>query len=50
MLLKHDDIDAGAGKQKAEHHAGRAASGDGTGCGDFLRRHAYPLASSMALR
>src|SRR5213592_1351568 len=28
MLLEHDDVDAGAGQQKTEHHAGRATAGD----------------------
>ena len=29
VLLQHHDIDAGAGQQEAQHHAGRAAAGDG---------------------
>ena len=33
VLLQHHDIDAGAGQQEAQHHAGRAAAGDGAlGC------------------
>jgi len=28
MLLQHDDIDAGAREQQAEHHAGGTATGD----------------------
>ena len=28
MLLQHDDVDAGARQQEAEHHAGGAAAGD----------------------
>ena len=31
VLLQHDDVDAGAGEQQAEHHAGRAAAGDAAG-------------------
>ena len=31
VLLQHDDIDAGARQQKAEHHAGRPAADDATG-------------------
>jgi hypothetical protein len=49
VLLQHQDVDAGAGEQEAEHHAGRAAPGDGAGRRDFLRhpdltRHARPCA------
>ena len=40
VLLQHHDVDAGARQEKAEHHAGRAASGDGALCGDGLRCHA----------
>ena len=29
VLLEHHDVDAGARQQKAEHHAGRPAAGDG---------------------
>ena len=28
VLLQHDDVDAGAREQEAEHHAGRPAAGD----------------------
>ena len=28
VLFQHDDIDAGAREQKAEHHPGRSAAGD----------------------
>ena len=28
VLFQHDDVDAGARQQKAEHHAGRSAAGD----------------------
>ena len=31
VLFQHRDIDAGASEEKAEHHAGRAAAGDGAG-------------------
>ena len=34
VLLQHHDIDAGAGEQIAEHHAGRPASGDAAASGD----------------
>ena len=34
VLLQHDDLDAGAGEQEAEHHAGRSAAGDATACGE----------------
>ena len=49
VLLQHQDVDAGAGEQEAEHHAGRAAAGNGAGRRDFLRhpdltRHARPCA------
>ena len=30
VLLQHHDLDAGAAKQIAEHHAGRAAADDAT--------------------
>src|SRR5262249_215403 len=35
VLLQHHHFDAGAGKQKAEHHARRATTGEATGCGDL---------------
>ena len=40
VLLQHHDIDAGAGQQKAQHHAGRAATGDGALGGDGFGCHA----------
>ena len=49
VLLQHHDVDAGAGQQETEHHAGWAAAGDGAGGGNGLR-HGYPPASTMALR
>ena len=49
VLLQHHDVDAGAGQQEAEHHAGRTAAGDGAGRG-YRLRHGYPPASTMALR
>ena len=49
VLLQHHDVDAGAGQQEAEHHAGRTAAGNGAGRG-YLLRHDYPPASTMALR
>ena len=36
MLLQHDHLDAGAREQEAQHHAGRPAAGDATGCLDWL--------------
>jgi hypothetical protein len=30
MFFQNDDVDTGAGKQKAQHHARRAATGDAT--------------------
>ena len=32
VLLQHDDIDAHTRQQKPQHHAGRSAAGDATGC------------------
>ncbi len=39
VLLQHDDIDAGARQQEAEHHPGRPAAGDAALGGDRLRGH-----------
>ena len=39
VFFQHDDVDAGAGEKKPEHHAGRAAAGDGASRGDLLGRH-----------
>jgi hypothetical protein len=39
VLFEHDHVDAGAGEQDAEHHAGRPAAGDAT-AGLDRRRHA----------
>ena len=36
VLLEHDDLDAGAREQQAEHHAGRPAAGDAAGGRDLL--------------
>jgi hypothetical protein len=30
MFFQNDDVDTGAGKQKAQHDASRAATGDAT--------------------
>ena len=56
VLLQHDDVDAGAGEQKAEHHAGRPAAGDAAARGDGFghrrairsRRRARPPCSRRA--
>jgi hypothetical protein len=37
VLLQHEDIDSGTGKQKAEHHASRAAARDATARGEGFR-------------
>ena len=39
MLLQHDNIDAGARQQKAEHHPGRATAGDAALGGNRRVRH-----------
>src|SRR4051812_15556784 len=36
MLFQHDDVDAGAPQQKAEHHAGRTTAHDAAGGLDTL--------------
>ena len=33
VFLQHNDVDVGAGKEEAEHHAGRSAAGDATARG-----------------
>ncbi len=44
VLLQHDDLDAGARQQVAQHHPGRAAAGDGAGRANRLihARRPYP--------
>jgi len=37
MLLKHDDLDAGARQQKAEHHSRRPTADYATACFHFRR-------------
>ena len=39
VLLQHDDIDAGARQQEAEHHPGRPAAGDAALRGERLCGH-----------
>ena len=55
VLLQHDDVDAGAREQKAEHHAGRPAADDAAARGEPLGCHvpsvltqttSWPAASS----
>ena len=40
VLLQHDNVDAGAGEQKTQHHAGRPAAGDAAAGGEGLRHDA----------
>ena len=39
MLLQHDDVDAGARQQKAEHEPARPAADDATARGELLGCH-----------
>jgi hypothetical protein len=39
VLFQHHDVDAGAGEQVAEHHAGRTTARDGASRGNLLARH-----------
>ena len=48
VLLEHHHLDAGAGEQIAQHHAGGPAAGDAAACGDGLR--GMRRLSSLALR
>ena len=50
VLLQHHDVDAGAGQQKAQHHAGRAAAGDAAARVDGLGHGASPLTRSCRAR
>jgi hypothetical protein len=40
VLLEHHHLDAGAGEQIAQHHAGGSASGDAAPCGEGFSGHA----------
>ena len=42
VLLEHDDVDAGTGQQKAEHHARGPAAGDAAPGGKSLGRIGTP--------
>jgi hypothetical protein len=57
VLLEHHHLDAGAGEQITQHHAGGSTSGDAAACGDGFSWHAsdyrlrrHPFASAMASR
>ena len=39
VFFQHDDIDAGAREQEAEHHAGRTAANDATSGREMFRVH-----------
>ena len=39
MLLEHDDVDAGAREQKAQHEPARPAADDATARGNLLGCH-----------
>ena len=52
VLLEHDDVDAGAREQEAEHHAGRAAADDAATGRDLFGCHSspFPIGVTVKLR
>ena len=50
VLLQHRHLDAGAGEQKPEHHAGGSAAGDAAASGDGLGWHGSGLALTRSHR
>ena len=50
MFFENDRIDAGAGKEKPEHHPGRSAADDAAAAGDCLRSLVHRRPSKEAHR
>ena len=50
MFFQHDDIDAGAREQEAEHHAGRTAANDATTGREMFRIHVIAPGPAFRVR